>query len=301
MTAIRAELARAMPAVAFAAYAAHRGVNASILKGDSPLHMRAIADGVGQEDSYSRQALRAVHCLALEGSRSFAAAFAVMPPGMTRRGAAWEAHRDHATQTGRVCITTPEAELVTARARAVRRHAVSGRWLADRHRLVERMAVWADPETGLLCKGRPDLVVVDEQARRITVADLKTWGSTHPAQVATQIARQKVHMQVAHYLAGTLAVLAGAGHRIDGWTIEGACIVVEDRPPHDVGVYLLAVDGALLVGETARRAALTTWAAAVASGAYPGRCPEAVDTILPTWAAPELADGAIVFDEEAST
>lgn len=297
MNAIRAELALAMPAVPFAAYAAHSGVNASILKGDSPLHMRALADGVGQEDSYSRQALRAVHTLALEGSKAFSAAFLVMPPGMTRKGAAWEAHRDHATNTGRVCLTAAEAALVTARARAVRRHAVAGRWLADPRRLVERMAVWTDEASGLLCKGRPDLVVVDEEARRLVVADLKTWGTTHPAQVATQIARQKVHLQIAHYLAGTKAALAGAGHSIDGWTIEGACIVVEDRPPHDVGVYLLAVDGALLVGETARRAALTTWTAAVASGAYPGRCPEAVDTILPTWAAPELADGALVFDE----
>lgn len=300
MTAIRAELARAMPAVPFSAYAAHPGVNASILKGDSPLHMRALADGIGAEDSYSRQALRAVHALALEGSKAFSAAFSVMPPGMTRRGAAWEALRDEAAQTGRVCLTTPEAALVTARARAVRRHAVAGRWLADPHRLVERMAVWTDSETGLLCKGRPDLVVVDHEARRLVVADLKTWGSTHPAQVATQIARQKVHLQLAHYVDGARYALTGAGVDLSAWTVDAVVIVVEDKAPHDVGVYHLATDGALVVGEAVRQAALATWAAALESGLYPGRCPDIVEAILPTWAAPELADGGIVYEEEAT-
>lgn len=300
MTLSPAALSSALPSVPFATYAGHPGVNASILKGDSPLHMRAIADGIGNEDTYDRQALRAVHALALEGARAFAAAFHILPPGMTRKGNAWEAHKAAAAQTGRVCLTASEAELVTARARAVRRHAVAGRWLADRRRLVERMVVWTDPETGLVCKGRPDLVVIDWQARRLTVADLKTWGSTHPAQVATQIARQKVHLQLAHYVDGVRHALTGAGVDLSAWTVDAVVMVVEGKAPHDVGVYHLATDGALVAGEAARRAALMTWAAALESGLYPGRCPDIVEAILPTWAAPELADGGIVYEEEAT-
>ena len=297
MTLSPAALSRALPSLPFAEYAAHPGVNASLLKAvsESPLHGLAYTQGVGAEDTYSRQSLRAVHCLALEGERAFLAAFHVLPPGMTRRGSAWEAHKAFAAQTGRVCLTANEAELVTARARAVRRHAVAGRWLADRRRLVERMVVWVDKETGLVCKGRPDLVVIDWQARHLIVADLKTWKSTRARQVSTQIGQQKAHLQLAHYVAGVIAALTAAGVDMDGWTTEAVVIVVEDAPPHDVGVYTLSdppeegeePEPGNRAGEKARRDALTRWAAALESGSYPGRCPDVERAILPRW-----ADGA---------
>ena len=126
--------------------------------------------------------------------------------------------------------------------------------------------------------------MVDEATRHLLICDLKTWPTTETVRVAAMAARQKVPLQLAHYLAGTLAALAGAGISTEGWTTDAAIIVVEDRPPHDVGVYFLGLSGALAQGERDRRRALESWAHATKTNSYPGRCPGRVDMMLPGWA-----------------
>jgi hypothetical protein len=65
---------------------------------------------------------------------------------------------------------------------------------------------------------------------------------------------------------------------------EAAVIVVEDRAPHDVGVFQLVMGGGLDIGRALWRRTMATWAEATRSGVYPGRIPDPYDIILPAWA-----------------
>jgi hypothetical protein len=262
--------------LSFPQYAAIRGVNASLLKrvaGGSPLHgLHYLREG-GGPDTHSRMELRATHALALEGEAAFRRGYAVWEGA--RRGQAWLDFEAQQLATGRTVLTSAERARVQARAAALLAHPVAGPMLRHEDARPEVTVVWTDAATGLPCKARLDLWVDAEAG--VTIADLKAWGSTDPLSVSREIAKQLVHLQLAHYAE---AVEAATGVK----PTEAAVIVVEDKAPHDVGVYLLTMGGGLDIGRALWRRTMATWADATRSGVYPGRIPDPYDIILPAWA-----------------
>ena len=268
--------AKVYQGLSFPQYAAIRAVNASLLKrvaGGSPLHGLEYLQSGGGEDTYSRMELRAVHALALEGEAAFRRGYAVWEG--SRRGQAWLDFETQQIGAGRTIITSAERARAQARAAALLAHPVAGPMLRHEDAIPEVTATWTDKATGLPCKARLDLWIDAEAG--VTIADLKTWGSTDPLSVSREIARQLVHLQLAHYAE---AVEAVTGVK----PTEAAVIVVEDKAPHDVGVYLLTMGGGLDIGRALWRRTMATWAEATRSGVYPGRIPEPYDIILPAWA-----------------
>jgi hypothetical protein len=268
--------AKVYQGLSFPQYAAIRAVNASLLKrvaGGSPLHGLEYLQSGGGEDTYSRMELRAVHALALEGEAAFRRGYAVWEG--SRRGQAWLDFETQQIGAGRTIITSAERARVQARAAALLAHPVAGPMLRHEDARPEVTVVWTDEVTGLPCKARLDLWVDAEIG--VTIADLKTWGSTDPLSVSREIAKQLVHLQLAHYAE---AVEAVTGVK----PTEAAVIVVEDKAPHDVGVFQLTMGGGLDIGRALWRRTMATWAEATRSGVYPGRIPEPYDIILPAWA-----------------
>lgn len=135
----------------------------------------------------------------------------------------------------------------------------------------ERSAVWRDPATGVLCRGR-----FDDIARSVgAVADLKSCGDASPIRFPHAIYNYGYHLQAAMYLRGAKAL------GIDADTF--VFIAVEKEPPHAVAVYQL--NGAAIAdGERELDPLMELWARCEASGEWPGYSTDVVAIDLPMWA-----------------
>ena len=91
----------------------------------------------------------------------------------------------------------------------------------------EGSAWWLDPETGLLCKCRPDW------SRPGLLSDLKTASDASPAGFARAVERYRYHVQAAYALDGWPQAGGGA---VDQFLF----IVVEKAPPYAVALYELS-------------------------------------------------------------
>ena len=260
-------------------YRADPGVNFSTLKlmARSPAAYRygySADDG----DTASRAVLRLIHAAVLE-PHTIDRDFFVIPDTVRRSPAVT------AQAAGRAVVKAADLGLAEAMAAAVAAHPVAGPMLAEvpaSHR--EHAVRWHDPRTGLPCKGRLDALAVHApgQGVRATVIDLKTVKSCAPREIARMAASMHWHAQAAHYAAGVREV-----YGLPDDAVDAVLIVMEQAPPHDVGVYRLTPDGALWAGEVTRRAWLDRLAECLSSGVWPGACPAEQELELPGWAYPD--------------
>ena len=163
---------------------------------------------------------------------------------------------------------------------AVQAHPTLRDMLAPEGRDVEASFYWRDPLTGLLCRGRADVLRNDWRA----VIDVKTTESAHPDDFARKVAEYRYHWQQAHYEDG----LAQAG-----WHAPEAFffIAIEKEEPFLAGIYQLDPN-ALELGRRRVRDALNRWAECERTGIWPGypELPQPLD--LPRWA--YLQEGVIL-------
>ena len=272
-------------------YRADPGVNFSTLKlmARSPAAYRH-GYGGDDDDTASRGVLRLIHAAVLE-PHTIARDFYVIADTV-RRGPAVTAEAG-----GRTVIKTADLATAQAMAAAVAAHPVAGPMLAavpaSRR---EHTLRWTDPPTGLPCKGRLDALLSPKAGpdARATVIDLKTVRSVAPREIARMAASMHWHVQAAHYVAGVRYL---KGYAVDD--VDAVLIVMEQAPPHDVGVYRLTPDGALWAGEVTRRAWLDRLAECLRSGVWPGACPEELELELPGWAYPDAAGEGQTLDPAA--
>lgn len=145
----------------------------------------------------------------------FDATYAFKPEGMTfstKEGKAW---RDE--QAGKVILTAKEAAVVGGVYAAVSLNARAERSLSG-SAYQEASILWTDPDTGEVCKARPDWYDED------WVYDLKVSRHAGPALSYRAYAEGWMH-QSAHYRHGlrTLGIGARLGARL---------VVVNPKPPH---------------------------------------------------------------------
>ena len=135
----------------------------------------------------------------------------------------------------------------------------------------EQSAFWIDEETGVLCKGRFDLI--GERTR--TLVDLKTTKDASKESFTRDIFKYGYYLQGSHYLKGAAAL---------GLPIEHfAIIAVEKTEPFGVAIYRLT-DDAIVAGEDELRPLMQLYAECKEFDAW--HCyPEMVQDIsLPHWA-----------------
>jgi hypothetical protein len=245
-------------------------VNPSSLKVmlKSPKHYRHGLESVRRETKAMREGTLA-HLAVLQPDL-FRQSVVIRPDGLdgrTKDGKEWLAAHSHLT-----VITVPEWEQVQGMAQAVNNHPVAMRYMTPG--AVEQPIYWIDPETGIRCKGRPDLVTDSG-----FLVDLKTAADLTPRKFIAQACDLGYLFSMAAYHDG----LELLGHKAS----ETVLVCVEKSAPYDVAVWQL--DGEPLeMGREQYRAALRDLAECRASGEWPGRFPELRQFEVPGWAYPEV-------------
>lgn len=139
----------------------------------------------------------------------------------------------------------------------------------------EASAVWVDEKSGVLCRGRFD--VIDTELHAIT--DLKTTTDASPMRFRRTIYDLGYHIQAAHYIRGAQAL----GLDVDSFGI----IAVEKEPPYAVAVYQLE-GAAIYDGGRELDALLERWAECERTGIWPAYDNDVVKIDLPAYAPKQI-------------
>lgn len=215
---------------------------------------------------------RAFHALILERA-TFRERFAVRP--LFGRKAAERQAKDEwmAAHAGKGILTNAEGTIMKAMRESLTRHPVASKLLDASTGVAEHSIYWTDPETGVLCKCRPDWWRRDN-----IVVDLKSALDASPDTFTRTIAQRRYHVQHAFYSDGIRA----AGHEVKGFVF----VSVEKEAPFEVGVYNL--DGeSVELGRTEYREDLQRYRLCAESNQWPGYCEKITKIGLPAWRLPK--------------
>jgi hypothetical protein len=237
----------------------------------SPLHARYVST-VPRAPTPALELGDATHACVLEPAR-FEAEFVEAPSGDRRTKVvrdAWdEVQKAHPHANP---LRPQDYARILAMKDAVHAHPIAHQLIQDAA-LVEASFLWKDIESGLLCKGRLDLLT--RWRGWSCIVDLKTTTDAREWAFSKSCATYWYHSQAAFYLQG-LDALAPADRRF-------LFIVVEKDPPHGVMVHELS-EADLEVGRIALRRWLKGWAECEETDTWPGY-PEVIGkAALPSWA-----------------
>lgn len=181
-----------------------------------------------------------------------------------------------------MCLTESDYDKALQIRDTVHANSVLNKLIASSNSVIEQSGYWIDPETGLLCRVRPDLHRPDLKI----IIDLKTTASAMRRDFQTSIAKYGYHAQEAFYTDGMSAL----GQQVDGFIF----IAVEKKDPFCIAVYELeptAVDR----GRERIRQALKIYSECKASNNWPGYSEGVQALDIPRWAYSD--DEAPVFFE----
>lgn len=215
----------------------------------TPFHARYGASKETEEQKFGR----AAHTAVLEPGL-FEARFYRGPSD--RRGNKWTAAVEIAQESGRECLRDADYDAALLLRDVMQRNEIVRRLTAGTP-AIEQSAFWIDPETGELCRCRPDLYSHDLNV----MADLKSTTNAKADQWQKRVRDFGYYVQDAWYRDGWEA--AGGG-QVDGFVF----IVVERDAPHAAATYELkprAVDK----GREVYRDALRRWNDCSTNGVWP--------------------------------
>lgn len=132
---------------------------------------------------------------------------------------------------------------------------------------------WTDPDTGVLCKIKPD--AAKSAGGGVVLTDLKTTSDASPDGFAKSVGNFGYHIQNAFYSEGYQAV---TGVPVIGFVF----VAVSNEYPYDCAAYMLD-DAALINGAQKIRRALGIYAECSAEGRWPGLSDEIQTLSLPPW------------------
>ena len=247
-------------------YHAIDAVNWSTLKWmrESPLVYRHRLDH-GYEDTHALAMGRVTHTLVFEPSK-FDAEYVIWDGG-DRRGAEWKEFA--LANAGRTILKPNEIATAIEMAQTIRRHPLVRPYLQGG--IFEQSIRWADPDTGLACKARPDWVI---PGTRILL-DLKTAASADSRRFGAAAARYGYHLQMAMYVNAITEGLGWAPNKVK-------IVVVEKDAPHEVSIFDVPED-ALNVAAEEVASLLRMVKTCRESGTWPGRYLDEQPLALPAY------------------
>lgn len=252
--------------------------NSSSLKriaSHSPAHVRWDLDHQGEPTEAQRVGSATHECVLQPDLFARNCVRGIEGDGRTKavREARENLAREH---PGAHVLAPAEYDLCVSLRDAVASHRVASRLLQGQP---EQSGVWVDPETGVLCKGRFDLL----SDKTPTVVDLKTARDASREAFERAIWTYGYHLQAAHYLSGANELGYVAQHF--------AFVAIEKVPPFCVAVYDLE-PAVLAAAAEALRPLYETWARCERDGIWPGYS-ERVESIgIPEWAFRRMEAGA---------
>jgi hypothetical protein len=192
----------------------------------------------------------AVHCTVLE------------PDEFPLRYVIWEGRKagkafdEFATvNADKVILSADEYDTLIAMRKAVHGHKIAGPIVTDPMMTRETCIVWRDEDTGLLCKGRMDML------GRGWIGDLKTIHTLDERWITRHCCDYGYHVSMAAYQSGLKA--------LTGKAADIKLVFVCTDAPHDVAVVRVA-DEALECGQRKWSDLLEKIAAAELANQYPG-------------------------------
>jgi len=187
----------------------------------------------------------AVDCLLFDGPTTFQGRYSVRPPGLgslaTKAGKAWKINQGDRVIVPRAISGNP-IDVYQTVLQIYQCEPAAEIIVASESQI---SLVWQDPETGLMCKGRPDLVSLEGPP--YDVWDLKVTLDVSMDAFARKIAEQG-WQRLVWYLDG-LTELTGEEHNALGF------IAAERHPPFGVEVYRLGM-ASMEIGRAQNRDAL---------------------------------------------
>jgi exodeoxyribonuclease VIII len=178
----------------------------------------------------------------------------------------------NAKNEGKVILDAGDSDMVKKVSTNARNHPLAKNILSVG--VAEQSVFWTDPETGVLCKCRPDWLI--DPNPNCAVLDLKSALDASPEGFRRSAYNYGYHRAAAWYLDG---VEAATGERPDAFMF----LAVEKEPPYAVAYYY-ADEAMIELGRRECRAALRTYAECLSSGKWPGYADRLLPLGLPRWA-----------------
>lgn len=210
------------------------------------------------------------HCAILEPDE-FDKRYAVGPE-VTRATKAWKEF-EASLPAGVIGIKAEQREVALRQAESVRKLPDIAEALAQG--VAESSAFWHDPETGVLCRCRPDWQQ-DVGDKHALLLDVKTYSDSSPAEFARQCARKRYEVQAAYYSDG---YALASGRNVLGFIF----VAVETEYPFAASAVMLD-EMSLESGRTKYRRNLNTYAQCLKAGEWPGHGAVIHQVSLPQWA-----------------
>jgi hypothetical protein len=236
----------------------------------SPARYRAWLDGADRPETAALHLGKAIHMALLE-PELFTRTYVVAPDFGDLRYKGPKAAREvwRKEHPGAVILDSKEGATTLAMVRAVVAHPTARALLLDG--MPECTLKWSDPETGLLCKARPDYYLEDIA----TCVDIKSTMDAREDAFSRSIYSLGYHRQEAHYVSGFRAV----GRPCEDFLF----LAIEKEPPHDLSIWQLD-DEARELGQEQIRRAMRLLAKHTEEDDWPGY-PSGIHRIsLPPWA-----------------
>jgi len=255
------------------------GLSSSDLKllARSPLHYKTAKETPHKETDAMRLGT-AVHCAVLEPER-FNQEYVAAPDGIDRRTKAGKAQWAELETTGKIVLSSEDAQTVQGIADSLKRHSTASKLftggVAEQSCYWNQTVYYADTSAEILCKCRPDYI--KDIAGGYVIVDLKT----------TLDAREKpfrgraywdlgYHLSAAHYFTGLTAIRGTPPQAF-------IFLAVEKEPPYAVNVFQSGRDF-LEEGWAEAEVLYKVFAACMASGKWPGY-PDVIRELNLPWGA----------------
>ena len=213
----------------------------------------------------------ATHCAVFEPDK-FADEYTVWGGGVrNKRHSEWRDFKDRADKAGQTVLTQSQNSQVLEMSRATRSLGTVSNYLLDPDAHREVTLLWEDPQTGLLCKARPDYW----SQRLDAMLEYKTTASADPDAFIRGACRMDYPIQIAHYLEGIAVV---CGEKPDPFFL-----VQQNDRPYDR--YLMCVpESAVAYGAARAAVARERIAHGLANDFFPGIAEnEVLKFELPPW------------------
>lgn len=142
--------------------------------------------------------------------------------------------------------------------------------------VAEKSYFWADDDTGIVCRIRCDLIVIDESGRIVAIVDLKSTADASKEEFKRSIDTYGYDVQAAFY--------SDAVERAIGRAVPFYFLCVESAAPHGVGLYRMG-QKSIEVGRSKYRMALQLLQWCRENDSWPGYQPfgEEEEIDLPDW------------------
>lgn len=252
-------------------YRAHQGINKSTLWEikRSPAHYKYLLEHP-IEDTQALRFGRALHAAILTPS-AFKREYAAAPDcdRRTKEGKETYALWHSALTPGTTILSAEEMETIQGMVKSYRSNKEARALLRNTRREVPKF--WTDPETGLLCKCRLDVIKPD------AVVDIKTTLDASTGAFIRDTMKYGYHVQAAHYLKG---VEARTGRRSEWYFL-----VIEKKPPYCV--HILRASAELIeLGAYERARLMEKLRHCIDTDTWPAY--ESEELTLPAWAYTEV-------------